>query len=197
MESELRRLSHRADEEQQADRGQRRHIKAEEVPCRGGVFARLAQHRAEFYRAEEREDPGDPEREADIADPIHDKRLHRGRVGGAAFVPVSDEQVGAESDAFPAEEHLQEVVGGDKAQHEKGEERQVAHEARQRAVAAHVSERVDMHGGRDERDDAEHHGGESVHIDRPGDFQRAGADPGEEGFVDNGVAEREIQKARQ
>ena len=93
MESELRRLSHRADEEQQADRGQRRHIKAEEVPCRGGVFTRFAQHRAEFYRAEEREDARDAEREADIADAVHDKRLHRGRVGGAAFVPVSDEQV--------------------------------------------------------------------------------------------------------
>jgi hypothetical protein len=46
------------------------------------------------------------------------------------LIPEADQQVGRETHAFPAEEHLHEVVGRHQHQHGEGEERQIGEEAR-------------------------------------------------------------------
>ena len=58
------------------------------------------------------------------------KALIAAALASGLLVPEADQQVGGEADAFPAEEHLQEVVGRHQHQHGEGEERQVGEEAR-------------------------------------------------------------------
>jgi hypothetical protein len=52
------------------------------------------------------------------------------RIGRRLLVPEADQQIGGHAHAFPAEEHLQQVVGGHQHQHGEGEQRQVGEEAR-------------------------------------------------------------------
>ena len=54
----------------------------------------------------------------------------RGVVGRSAVVPEADQQVGEEADPFPAEKQLNEIIGRDQGQHEKGEQAEIGHEAR-------------------------------------------------------------------
>jgi hypothetical protein len=71
-----------------------------------------------------------PSSKAEIADAVDDERLHGRGVGRRLLVPETDQQVGRHAHAFPAEEHLQQVVGRHQHQHGEGEERQVGEEAR-------------------------------------------------------------------
>ena len=65
-------------------------------------------------------------------------------------IPEADQQIGGEADAFPAEEHLDEVVGGHQHQHREGEQRQIGEEARLVRVLLHIAPAVEV----DERRDA-------------------------------------------
>ena len=51
---------------------------------------------------------------------------------GQLLVPEADQRVGAEADAFPADEHQQQVVAQHQRQHREGEEVQVGEEAPER-----------------------------------------------------------------
>src|SRR3546814_9891167 len=42
--------------------------------------------------------------------------------------PETDEQIGCQADAFPTEEHLDEIVRGHEHQHREGEEREIGEE---------------------------------------------------------------------
>ncbi len=64
----------------------------------------------EIERAELRDDQKHGQREAEIADAVHDERLVAG-VGGELLIEIeSDQQVAAQSHAFPADEQHQ-VIG--------------------------------------------------------------------------------------
>ena len=63
----------------------------------------------------------DADREAEIADPVDDEGFDGGGVGGWPLVPVADQQIGDQADAFPAEKQLKQIVGGDQHQHGEGE----------------------------------------------------------------------------
>ena len=62
----------------------------------------------------------------------------------------ADQQVGAQADALPADEHHQVVVRQDQGQHGEHEQVQVAEEAVVAALVRHVSRAVDV----DQRADA-------------------------------------------
>jgi hypothetical protein len=82
----------------------------------------------------------DAEREAEVADAVDDEGLDRRGIGEGLLVPEADQQVGREAHAFPAEEHLHEVVGRHQHQHGEGEERQIGEEARLVRVLGHVAD---------------------------------------------------------
>ena len=180
VQAELRRFPHRADEQQDAGERQRRHLPAEEVDRRADRRRRLAEHRVEIERAEDHEHREDAERKAEIADPVDDKGLDRGVVRRFAVVPEADQQVGAEPDAFPAEEQLHEVVGRHQHQHEEGEQAQIGHEARDARIMRHVADRIDVDHRRDDGHDEDHHARQRVEPQRPVDIDAAGDDPGGE-----------------
>jgi hypothetical protein len=65
----------------------------------------------ELNRAEQQEEQAeDAQREAEVADAVDDERLDGRGIGRRLLVPEADQQVGGEAHAFPAEEHLQQVV---------------------------------------------------------------------------------------
>ena len=88
--------------------------------------------------------PKMPSDEAEIADAVDDERLDRRGIGRRLVVPEADQQIGGEADAFPAEEHLDEVVGGHQHQHREGEQRQIGEEARLARVLLHIAPAVEV-----------------------------------------------------
>jgi hypothetical protein len=177
VQQELRRLAHRADEEQQADQGERVGVEAEEMDALADQRRRLREHGLEIDRIHHYEQRENPEREAEVADPIDDERLDRRRVRLGLVIPEADQQVAHQADAFPAEEQLDQVVGGHQHQHREGKEREIGEEARPVRVLGHVADRIKVHERRDGGDDDEHHRRERIDAQRPFHVQVAGNQP--------------------
>ena len=133
--------------------------------------------RVEFNGLEHVEAAEDAQRKAEVADAVHHEGLDRGGIGAFTRVPEADEQIGHEPHAFPAKEHLQEIVGGDQHEHGEGEEREIGEEARLMLVMAHVAKGIDMHEGRDGVHHHKHDGGQRIDAQRPIGCKCAGIHP--------------------
>ena len=129
VQADLRRLAHRADEQQDADHLVGARCVPNNVNVSVLVLGDAAEDGGELDRAEGPECQRDAEREAEVADAVDDERLDRGGAGGRAVIPVADEQVAHQPDAFPAEEQLHQVVGRHQHQHGEGEQAEIAEEA--------------------------------------------------------------------
>jgi hypothetical protein len=190
VQQELRRLAHRAHEQQQAGAGQRMclvEVHAEEVEHDSRAvpaFCReargIGEDGVEVDRTEENEDAADTEDEAEVADAVDDEGLHGGGVGRRLLEPEADQQIGGQTHAFPAEEHLGEVVRGDQHQHGEGEERQVGEEARTMRVVMHVPDRIEVDERRHRVDDDQHDRRQRIDAQSPGDVDAAGLDPAQD-----------------
>ena len=132
------------------------------------------------------EDQQHPEDEAEVADAVDDERLLAGVGGRLLPEPEADQQVRAETDAFPADEHHREVGAEHQHQHERGEQIQVREVARVLAVAllVHVAGRVDVDQRADAGDDQDHQRRQVIEPERKRDLQIAGRDPVEGGLLD-------------
>ena len=139
VQQELRRLAHGAHEQQQAGHGHRIEIAAEDMDLGIGEAGRGGEDLLEADRLRQHEHEENAEQEAEVADAIDDEGFDRGGVGGGLLVPEADQQIGAEADAFPAEEQLQQIVGRHQHQHGESEQRQKGEEARPRGVIAACS----------------------------------------------------------
>ena len=131
VQAELRRLAHGADEQQE---GHDRRAVAKLCPKTtievAAIFAGGGEDHVVLDGCRRRGSGGDAEHEAEIADPVDDEGLDRGGAGRGLGVPEADQEIGGDADALPAEEQLDQVVGGHQHQHGEGEEREIAHEAR-------------------------------------------------------------------
>ena len=102
------------------------------------------------------------EQEPEVADARGDEGFFRG-VGGGRFVkPETDEQIGGETDEFPADEHEQETIGDEQAEHRRGEETQEAEELFKVLIFLHVAEAENEDERADERHHRAHERGERV-----------------------------------
>jgi hypothetical protein len=196
VQQELRRFTHGAHEEQQAHARHRIglvQLHAEQVDdgFRGGsAFSRQigrgsSEDRFEIDRAEQHEHAANAENEAEVTDAVDDEGLHGGSRCGRLLEPEADQQIGRQTHAFPAEEHLQQVVGGHQHQHGEGEERQIGEETRTMRIVVHVSDRIEMHQRRNRVDHDEHDGRQRVDAERPFDIDAAGLDPAQHGDLDH------------
>jgi hypothetical protein len=147
VQRDLRALAGAGQEQQQRDGGGR--------PARQAGDA--AEDLVEVQAAELGEDQEHRQQEADVADPVGDERLlgRRGHPGPGE--PEADQQVRAEANALPAEEHDQEVLRQHQHQHGGGEQVQPREVGAAPVVGGHVADRVEV----DQRAD-------------PGDHQRQG-----------------------
>ena len=178
VQEELRRLAHRADEQQHARQIERRPSVAEELPARAGLRGDHREQFGELDRAEHPEDRDDAEREAEVADAVDDEGLDGGGRGGRFLEPEADQQIGGEAHPFPAEEQLHEVGGGNQGQHGEGEQRQIGEETRLRVVLGHIAPGIQVHERGHRRDHDQHGRREGVDADRPVRLEIADVDEG-------------------
>ena len=163
-----------AEEEQHADhfkRGQAHELRL-------GLGGGGGEDGGEFDRAEGKECQRHAQHEEQIAHAVDDKSLHGGGAGALLLVPIADEQVAREAHTLPAEEELDEIIGGDQHQHHEGEEAEIGEEARARRVMAHIADGVDMDEGGDEGHHSHHDRRERVVAQRPGEFEITNIEPG-------------------
>ena len=99
------------------------------------------------------------------------------------LVPETDQQVAAEADALPADEHHRQAVAEDQHQHRPAEQVQVGEEARVVGVMRHVPRGVDVNQEADEGDDQAEQPRQPVEPERQIDLERTGGDPGADGVV--------------
>ncbi len=183
VQEELRRFTHGADKQQNADHRQRIETTTEEFNIHIDHRRRCCEDSIEADRIESQIDRQNTEREAKIADPVDDKCLDRRGVGRRPFIPEADQQIGDQPDTFPAEIKLQEIVRRHQRQHEKCKQREVGKEARNVRIVRHVSDRIDMDQKRHNRDGEHHHRGQLVDAERPIDLEISRADPVEQIYL--------------
>jgi hypothetical protein len=132
---------------------------------------------AEDDRSSGAPDHQDAKHEAEVTDAIGEECLVCRRGRRVALEPVADQQIGADADEFPEDEHHREVVREHDAEHREHEERQIAEVTRLPFVVLHVDERVDVHERAHARDDEQHHLAQGVdrkadrHIERRAEIQ--------------------------
>ena len=126
---------------------------------------------------ERREQEKYSEQKAGVADAVDDEGLHSRIRVLEILIPVADEQVGANTHAFPAHEHHGQVIGADEGQHRKKEEIQVREIAVGRPVVGHIPDGVKMNHRSDASDDHRHCGGQPVKAESPFYRHRARIEP--------------------
>ena len=176
MQGQLRRLRHRADQQEQADRGNDR--------AAFGQLMHAVEEPTVVQHAQVQEDKESGEDHADVADGIHHERFATGKHRRRSLVPEADQQVGAESDTCPADDQPDQIPGQDEQQHGEHEEIHVGEESRVTRVFPHVADRVDMDHEADAGDHQDHQGGERVHIEVEGDVEIATLPPDEIGLIE-------------
>ena len=100
--------------------------------------------------------------EAEVTDAVGDERLFSSGGVRAVLVPEADEEVAAETDAFPAYEQDRKVVAQYKHQHREHEEVQVREEAPVPLVLLHVRSGIEVDQKSDAGDDQHHDAGEGI-----------------------------------
>ena len=137
------------------------------------------EHFREIERTELADDQKNRQRKAEIADAVYDERLVAG-VGRVLLQKIEpDQQVAAQSHAFPSDEQQQEILRQHQNQHEKHEQVQVCEEAVIAALVRHVADGINMDQQADSGDHHQHHGGQPVHREIDADVQIAALNPGE------------------
>ena len=102
------------------------------------------QNLAEIETAERDEDQEHPQQESEVSDSVDYKRLLAGIARGLLKKVEADQQVGAQTHAFPANEHHQVIRAEHQNQHEEHEEIQVREEAVISALVRHIPGCVDV-----------------------------------------------------
>jgi hypothetical protein len=139
--------------------------------------------------AEDEKTEHDAKSETKIADAI-DEECFLGRfAGGGFFVVVTDQEIRAEADAFPAQVQHDQVVAHDQAGHGEDEEAEISEEAEVSRFAFHVTGGEDGDEESDAGDDAEHDGRKRIEKETGLGGEGAGLNPGVE--ID-GFAERSV-----
>ncbi len=106
VERELRAFAGSADKQAEADNGE-----DGPVPCR--IDREPNGDIAEAERAEGRKHEKDSDEKSEVANAVDDEGLLACVGGGVFLEPEADEQIGGKTDAFPADEHEEEVAGKD------------------------------------------------------------------------------------
>ena len=179
MKRDLRRLTRGADEEKQGrhhDHGQ----SPDHLSLKGGrPFGDLAKRQGSMSLGiQGPEKKKHTEDEAKVTDAVHDEGLVAGPGIALILVPESDQRIGAQSDAFPTDEHQQQAIAQHQGEHRGGKKIEIGEEAPEGLVIVHVAGGIDVDQTADPGNDQNHHRGKWVHREGHIDFERAETDPG-------------------
>ena len=103
-------------------------------------------------RTGQRKDEKYSHQDAPVTDTVHYECLFSGTAGFVAFDVITDQEIRAKTDAFPTNEHQQEVIRQNESQHREHEQVQIRKEAVKALVAVHVTRREYMDQEPDKRD---------------------------------------------
>ncbi len=153
---------------------------------------RIGEERAEIQSTQFAKQQEHRNQKSGVANAVDDKGLVGRNTVPDVLVPEPDQQVGAETHAFPTQEYDDEVVAHHQVEHREHEQVQVREELPVAPIALHVADRVDV----DKRADARHdqHHDQRKLIDAVGkvDTQSAGGHPRiERGHLGLAVERRE------
>ena len=123
------------------------------------------------------EDHEHGQQQPEVADPVHDERLLTGSRLGLVVEPEPDEEVAAETHAFPPDEQDRKVGAEHQHQHEEDKQVQVGEIAWVRSVLTHVSHAEHVDQGTDTGHYHEHHGRQLVDLERQIDLQLTNRHP--------------------
>ena len=163
MQAKLSRFPAGAEEEQNANHL----ISRQAAEARILVLVNGAKNLAEFDGPEDPEGQAKPQHEEQIAHAIDDEGLHRRRTGAFLFIPIANQQIGGEANAFPAKEQLHQIIRRYQHQHHKGEQRQIGEEARRGRVMRHVADAIKMDQRGNAGDHRHHDNTQRVITQRP------------------------------
>ena len=138
VQRNLRRFTGGADEQQQADGGE----DAGAVSC--GMLAAAANTLPKSSVPKVMKIRNIAERETEVADAVDDECFLAGIAGELLEEVEADQQVAAQPDAFPSDEHHQVVRAEHQNQHEEHEQVQVGEEPVIAAFMRHVADRVNV-----------------------------------------------------
>ncbi len=138
-----------------------------------------AEYLVEVHGTERPEEQSDAQRETDVADAGDDKGLLAGVGSGLLAKVETDQQVRAETHAFPPHEHQGVVGGGDQQQHHEEEKVEVGKETVVAAFVLHVTHRVEMNQEGDDGHRHGHHQGQAVIVESKVGAESARFNPGE------------------
>ena len=189
VKGDLGRLAHGAHKKQQRNDGHDGSVQQMGVAFNFGKFQ--GPYPLGAQTDEEQKDAG---QEAEISDPVDNKSFFPGIGGRIFFVPEADQQIGAESHAFPAHEHQQEVVARNQQEHHKDEEIQVDEKSLEARIVVHVADGVHMDEKADARYDEAHDDGKGVDSETDGHLEFARTDPGVDVSLKDPGRRRQLQK---
>src|SRR3954447_5648721 len=102
-------------------------------------------------RTSQRENEKYADQNTPVADAVHDKCLLGSTTSLIQLDVITNEEVRAESDAFPTNEHQQKIIGKYQRQHRKHEQVHVREEPIKTFIAVHVTGGKDVDQKSDER----------------------------------------------
>ena len=97
---------------------------------------------------------------------------------------VTNQQIGAETHAFPADKHQQEIVRQHQRQHREHEQVQIRKEAIEAAVSVHVADGKDVNQEADEGDEERIGAAQPIHRQTEVSAETADLNPGPEVIED-------------
>ena len=102
-------------------------------------------HALVIQTAEKREYCANSENKAKVSDAVNQEGFQIGSDRAITLIPESDQQVGDQSHAFPAEEKLEKIVRHHQHQHCERKECDVTEKPGISRIFRHVADGVDMH----------------------------------------------------
>ena len=117
------------------------------------------------------------EQETQVADAIDDERLAGGVIVFGVGVPKADQQVRAQTDAFPAKESHRQAGAQHQQDHREQEQVQVSHETGKAAIRPHIADRIQGDQRADAGDEQQHHARQAIEQEAERQRERPGVEP--------------------
>ncbi len=156
-------------------------------------FRQPSKHALEIDAIERPEDQHDRENETEVSDAVDDECFLPGVGRGFSREPEADQQIGAQSDAFPADEHQQVVVREHQREHEEDEQVQVCEVPIEPLLMLHVSSGINMDQEANAGDDQNHQAGQVVEHESELRLEPSGLNPREVVPEDRKLRFRSVQ----
>ena len=177
LQRNLRRLAASGEQQQEPDRGD-----PGAVHTSSGLV-----HLSEVQRTEHGDHDEHRDQQTEVTDAVDDEGLLGGQRGAAPLLPEADQQVGRQTDAFPADEQDAVAICQHQRQHRGDEDVHEREEAPPIRILGHVADRVDEDQRAHARDQQGEQDRQLVYQQRGAQVQVTDTDPLEHRHLDGAV----------